>query len=171
MAVTLGLTLVLDLVTAVAIGLIAAAVASARQFERLDMDSVVSTPLPADSTSPDSEGSASFAERVGLVSLAGSFSVISASKLINTISADIRQHEVVILDFSDTVYMDDSAALVLERMIDMAIAEDTTCVVMGLGGRAAITLHALNVLRRIPADRFVATLDDAQATARRLLDG
>jgi len=169
MAVTLGLTLVLDLVTAVAIGLIAAAVARARQFERLDMDSVVSTPLPADSASPDSDASASFAERVGLVSLAGSFSVISASKLINTISADIRQREVVILDFSDTVYMDDSAALVLERMIDLAIAEDTTCVVMGLGGRAAITLHALNVLRRIPADQFVATLDDAQATARQLL--
>ena len=106
---------------------------------------------------------------MGLVSLAGSFSVISASKLINTISADIRHHEVVILDFSDTVYMDDSAALVLERMIDLAIAEDTRCVVMGLGGRAAITLHALNVLRRIPADQFVATLDEAQATARRLL--
>ncbi len=172
MAVTLGLTLVLDLVTAVAIGLIAAAVASARQFERLDMDSVVSTPLPEQSAHPDWDVSGtetSFAERVGLVSLAGSFSVISASKLINTISADIRHHEVVILDFSDTVYMDDSAALVLERMIDMAIAEDTRCVVMGLGGRAAITLHALNVLRRIPADQFVATLDEAQATARRLL--
>ncbi|MCY4111343.1 MAG: SulP family inorganic anion transporter [Chloroflexi bacterium] len=173
MAVTLGLTLVLDLVTAVAIGLIAAAVASARQFERLDMDSVVSTPLPEQSAGPGSDGSGketSFAERVGLVSLTGSFSVISASKLINTISADIRLREVVILDFSDTVYMDDSAALVLERMIDMAIAEDTTCVVMGLGGRAAITLHALNVLRRVPADHFVATLDDAQATARRLLE-
>ena len=172
MAVTLGLTLVLDLVTAVAIGLIAAAVASARQFERLDMDSVVSTPLPEQSVGAGAEGSStetSFAERVGLVSLAGSFSVISASKLINTISADIRQREVVILDFSDTVYMDDSAALVLERMIDMAIAEDTKCVVMGLGGRAAITLHALNVLRRIPADQFVATLDDAQVTARQLL--
>ena len=173
MAVTLGLTLVLDLVTAVAIGLIAAAVASARQFERLDMDSVVSTPLPEQSAGPAADGSGtvtSFTERVGLVSLTGSFSVISASKLINTISADIRQHEVVILDFSDTVYMDDSAALVLERLIDMAIAEGTTCMVMGLGGRAAITLHALNVLRRIPADRFVATLDDAQTTARRLLE-
>lgn len=172
MAVTLGLTLFLDLVTAVAIGLIAAAVASARQFERLDMDSVVSTPLPEQSVGAEGSGQeTSFAERVGLVSLAGSFSVISASKLINTISADIRQREVVILDFSDTVYMDDSAALVLERMIDLAIAEDTTCVVLGLGGRAAITLHALKVLRRVPADRFVATLDDAQATARRLLEG
>ena len=32
-----------------------------------------------------------------------------------------------------------------------------------------MTLQALNVLRRIPADRFVATLDDAQTLAKRLL--
>ena len=173
MAVTLGLTLFLDLVTAVAIGLIAAAVASARQFERLEMDSVVSTPLPEQSAFTGSDGSSSetsFTERVGLVSLTGSFSVISASKLINTISADIRDHDVVILDFSDTLYMDDSAALVVEQMIDTAFAEDTKCIVMGLGGRPAITLQALNVLRRVPSDQFVATLDDAQATARRLLE-
>ena len=45
MLITLGLTVFLDLVTAVAIGLIAAGMASARQFERLELDSVVSAPL------------------------------------------------------------------------------------------------------------------------------
>ena len=45
MLITLGLTVFLDLVTAVAIGLIAAGMASARQFERLELDSVVSVPL------------------------------------------------------------------------------------------------------------------------------
>ena len=66
--------------------------------------------------------------------------------------------------------MDDSAALVVEQMIDTAIAEETPCIVLGLGGRPAMTLQALNVLRRIPADRFVATLDDAQTLAKRLLE-
>ncbi len=172
MLITLGLSVFVDLVTAVAIGLIAAGMASARQFERLEMDSVVSTPLLDHSLLAGSEGSEaaeSFAARVGLVALRGSFSVVSATKLINTISVDIRDHEVVILDFSDTVYMEDSAALVVEQMIDTAIAEDTPCIVLGLGGRPATTLQALNVLRRIPADRFVATLDDAQEMARGLL--
>ena len=45
MLITLGLTIFLDLVTAVAIGMIAAGMASARQFERLELDSVVSVPL------------------------------------------------------------------------------------------------------------------------------
>ena len=45
MLLTLGLTVFLDLVTAIAVGMIAAAVTSARQFERLELDSVVSVPI------------------------------------------------------------------------------------------------------------------------------
>ncbi len=45
MLITLGLTMFLDLITAVTIGLIAAGIASARQFERLELDRVVSVPL------------------------------------------------------------------------------------------------------------------------------
>ena len=39
--------------------------------------------------------------------------------MISTISVDIEEHELVILDFTDTVYMDDSAALVVEQLIDL----------------------------------------------------
>ena len=171
MLITLGLTVFLDLVTAVAIGLIAAGMASARQFERLELDSVVSVPLLDRSflgSQDDADEVDSFSARVGLVALRGSFTVASSNKLIDTISVDIRDHEVVILDFSGTVYMDDSAALVVEQLIDSAIAEDTQCIVMGLSGSPAATLKTLNVLRRVPADRFVATLDEARETAERI---
>ena len=172
MCVTLLLTVFLDLVTAVAIGLIVAGMASARQFERLEMDSVVSLPLLDRSFLADQENADevdAFSARVGLVALRGSFSVASANKMINTISVDIRDHEIVILDFSDTVYLDDSAALVVEQMIDVAIDEDTECIVMGLEGRPAITLQALNVLRRVPRDHFVLDRDRARDVARRIL--
>ncbi len=173
MLITLGLTVFLDLITAVAIGLIAAGMASARQFERLQMDSVVSVPLLDRSffgAKGDEETVDAFSARVGLVALRGSFTVASANKLISTISVDIRDHEVVILDFSDTVFMDDSAALVVEQLIDSAIAEDTEVIVMGLEGRPAITLQALNALQRVPDDRYVKTIDEAQGVARRLLE-
>ena len=174
MLITLGLTVFLDLITAVAIGLIAAGMASARQFERLELDSVISVPL-LDQSFLVSEGGAdevdAFSARVGLVALRGSFTVASSNKLIATISLDIQDHEVVILDFSDTVYMDDSAALVVEQLIDTAIEEDTECIVMGLSGLPATSLQALNVLRRVPEDRFVTTLDDARETAKRILQG
>ena len=173
MAITLGLTVFLDLVTAVAIGLIAAGMAAARQFERLQLDNVVSVPLLDQTFLQDSssrEHADTFSARVGLVALRGTFSVASSSELISTLGVDIRDHEVVILDFSDTVYVDDSVALVVEQMIDIAIAEDTECIVLGLSGLPAVTLQALNVLDRVPDDRFVSTLDEAREVAERLLD-
>ena len=172
MLMTLGLTVFLDLVTAVAIGLIAAGMASARQFERLQLDSVVSVPLLDRSffTGEESAGDLdAFSARVGLVALRGSFTVASSHKLIGTISVDIRDHEVVILDFSETVYVDDSAALVVEQLIDTAISQDTEVVVMGLAGPALQTVEGLNVLERLPDDRLAANLEEARAIAGRLL--
>ena len=94
----------------------------------------------------------------------------SSSKLIDTISVDIQEHEVVILDFSDTVYIDDSAALVVEQLIDTAMEEDTQCIVMGLSGAPAATLDTLNVLQRVPPEHFVDSLDEARDTARKMIE-
>ena len=174
MLITLVLTVFLDLVTAVAIGLIAAGMASARQFERLELDSVVSVPLLDRNfftSQEDEEEADAFSARVGLVALRGSFSVASSTKLINAISVDIREHEVLILDFTDTVYMDDSAALVVEQLIDTAIDQGTGCIVMGLSGPPAVTLKALNALRHVPEDHFVTNVDEARETAKRILNG
>ena len=176
MFITLMLTVFLDLITAVVIGLIAAGMASARQFERMELDSVVSVPLldrtflfNQENGGDDTEGNDPFSARVGLVALRGSFSVASSSKLITSISADISEHEVVILDFSNTVYIDDSAALVVEQMIDAAYDQDTECIVMGLAGSPLNSLYALDVLQRVPEDCRVATLDDAREVALKLL--
>ena len=147
--------------------------ASARALERLQLDSVVSVPLLDRSFLKDwssREYADMFSARVGLVALRGTFSVASSSELITTLGVDIRDHEIVILDFTDTVYVDDSVALVVEQMVDIAIAEDTECIVLGLSGRPAVTLQALSVLDRVPDDRFVTTLDEAREVAERLLD-
>ena len=172
MLLTLGLTVFLDLVAAVAVGMIAAAVTSARQFERLEMDSVISVPMldnkffGAKSSEMDIDR---FSARVGLVSLRGTFTVASSSKLIDTIGGDIRDHDIVILDFTETVYVDDSAALVVEQLVETAISHDTPCIVMGLSGIPARNLTALNVLRRVPSDQIVRNWDEARETAARLL--
>ena len=171
MLLTLGLTVFLDLVAAVAVGMIAAAVTSARQFERLEMDSVISVPLLDQTFFGAEQGQEEdgFSARVGLVSLKGTFTVASSSKLIDTIGADIRDHEVVILDFSDTVYVDDSAALVVEQLVETAVIQDTHCIVMGLSGMPARNLRALDVLKRVPSNQIVGNWDEARETAARLL--
>ena len=172
MVLTLGLTVFVDLVTAVAFGLIAAGFASALQFERMELDSVVSVPM-LDQTFFGSTGTAvdndPFSANVGLVRLNGTFTVASATRLVKVISLDVQQHEVVILDFTDTHYVDDSAALVIEQLIDTALDEDTDCIVAGLDGDAAATLEALGVLERIPSAHIVASVEDARPIAAGLL--
>ena len=184
LALTLGLSVISDLVVAVAVGLIAAAMTGARQLERLELDMVVSTPLldmtflAEDDDDDDDSGDAfdfdfemedPFAARTGLLSLRGSFTVASSTKLFSTIRSDIAEHEVVILDFSQTVFIDDSAALVLGQLVDAAIVADTECIVMGLSGLASTSVEALDVLRRVPEDHFVEDLDGARVVARRIL--
>ena len=172
MLTTFVLTVFLDLVTAIAIGLIAAGMASARLLERQELDSVVSVPLLDQAfLSPelDADKDDAFSARVGLVSMRGRFSVASSSKLVSAIGQDIQEHEVVIFDFTETAYMDDSAAMVVEQMIDVALDEDTEPIVMGLSGPVERNLRALNTLHRVPADRFVANRDEARVVAEKIL--
>ena len=171
MLMTFVLTVFLDLVTAIAIGLIAAGMASARLLERQELDSVVSVPL-LDRTflSPalDADKDDVFSARVGLVSMRGRFSVASSSNLVSAIGQDIQEHDVVIFDFTETAYMDNSAAMVVEQMIDVALDEDTEPIVMGLSGPVERNLRALK-LRRVPEDRFVANRDEAREVAEMIL--
>ncbi len=173
MLVTLVLTVSVDLITAVAIGLIAGGLAHARQLERLELDSVISVPL-LDRTffGEDSDvvrTSDRFEARVGMVALRGSFTVSSANRLVSVIGSEIGDHEVVIFDFSDTTYIDDSAAMMIAQLIDVATRSDTSCVIMAQPDSVAKTLEALDVLREVPGDRIVTTLDEARSVARECL--
>ena len=174
MMITLGLTVFVDLVTAVAIGLIAAGMVHARQLERLELDSVVSVPLLdrtffAEEEDLDADALSPYSARVGLVALRGSLTVASSHKLVGVIGADIKDHDVVIFDFSGATYLDDSAAMVIGQLMEIAKGEQTECIVMGLSGLVPRTLNALGILRHLPRHRVVETLEEARQAARGIL--
>ena len=172
MLMTLGLTVFVDLVTAVALGLIAAGMVHARQLERLELDSVVSVPLLDRTFLPDGEASGDadpHSARVGLVALRGTFTVASSHKLVEVIGADIKDHEIVIFDFSGATYIDDSAAMVIEQLMDVAEKERTGVIVAGLSGSVAKTLYALGVMQHVPKEHVVETRDEARLVASAFL--
>ncbi len=174
MLATLGLTVFVDLITAVAIGLIAAGMAHARQLESLELDSVVSVPFldrEFFSGQDDMITDDPFAARIGMVRLTGSFTVASSHSLVAVVGGDIKDHEVVIFDFSGATHFDDSAAMVIEQLMDVAEREKTEVIVMGLSGSVAHTLHTLNILQDIPGDRLVETVQEAREIARDCLNG
>ena len=172
MLLTLGLTVFVDLVTAVAIGLIAAGMTHAQQLESLELDSVISVPLLDQtffSEYKDMAVTDPYSARVGLVALRGSFTVASSKKLVEVIGGDIKDHEVVIFDFSETTYLDDSAAMVVERLLIAATEKQTEILVVGLSDAIEDILRTLNVLQQVPKGHLVDTLDEARQAAYNLI--
>ena len=172
MVLTLGLTVFVDLVTAVAFGLIAAGMVHARQLESLELDSVVSVPILDHvffAGHPEAQGMDLYSARVGVLRLKGNFTVASSQKLYGVIGEDLKDHEVVIFDFTDAVHIDDSAAMTISRLIITAGKQDTQCIAMGLSGSAARTLGALDTLRDLPGGHVVETMDEAREMALGLL--
>ena len=170
MLMTLGITVFVDLVTAVTVGLIVAAMSHARQLESLELDNVISVPmldrqffgLTGDTVDP-------YSARTGLVSLKGMFSVASSHRLMGAFSTDVRKHDVVIFDFSETVHVDDSATFVIARLMEAALESDTELIVVGLSGSVLAAFEAFDLLRAVPEGRSVETLDEAREIARGLL--
>lgn len=171
MLIALGLTVFVDPLIAVAIGLIVAAMLHARQLERLELDSVVSVPMLDRTFFSEEEDidAAAFrpdSARVGMVELRGSLTVATSNKLAGVVGANIRDHEVVILDFSGVTYLDGSAAIEIGQLMDFARSEQTECIVVGLSGLVPRTLHALGILKHVPRHRIVETIDEARQVAR-----
>ena len=171
MVATMGITVFIDLVTAVTVGLIIAGLAHASQLERLELDNVISVPL-LDSAflHPNDEDTDRFLARVGLVALRGTFTVASSHSLVNTFSSDIKEHELVIFDFSETIYMDDTSALVTEQLMGVAADEGTDVIIVGLSDSLRRLFNALNVLKNVPDDHIVVQMADARTMAQQLLD-
>ncbi len=176
MLLTLILTVFVDLVTAVAVGLIASTVLRARQSEQLELDNIVSAAMLdhtffADILDEDElEEIDVFQSRVGLLRMNGGFTAASANEMVRVVSADIEEHEIVIFDFSDTVYMDDSAALVMGQLVDAAKDDFTECIVMNLTGAVSDILYSFNAFMGVPKDHFVESMEEAKYLAKEILD-
>ena len=172
MLMTLALAVFVDLVVAVAVGLVVSGLARAGQLERAEHDSVVSVPL-LDQVflydGEEAEDSDPFSARVGMVALRGSLTVTSSRSLVRTISMDLAEHELVVFDFSDATYIDDSAAMLVKQLIEIATDEKTPAIAMGPSGEVADTLSALDVLGGVPKERIVTDLDEARRVAREIL--
>ena len=168
MGLTLVLTVFVDLIMAVGVGLIVAGFVAARRLEPEELKNVVSVPLLDTVLSP--EAAESYTARVGLVALPGHFSVASARELARSLGTDLKDHEAVIFDFSDVTYMDDSAALVIEDLAAIAQTEAKGCIVTGLSGPAETALRVFGIYDHIPQEHFAPDLETAKKLAWELVN-
>ena len=172
MLVTLTLTVFVDLVTAVAVGLILAGFVTARWMETEELKGITQLALP------ENEDSLSEAERaalkrnngkIALLALRGRFSYASARELVQRIGMGISGYQVAIFDFTEAAHIDTSAALSIEAMLESAQEEIKGVFVSGLSGSAEETLIRLGALQHVPETHITQTRMQAIECATALL--
>jgi SulP family sulfate permease len=172
MFVTLGLTVFVDLITAVAVGLILAGFATARWMEKEEMKGVTAVAIPEedlDLGEAERKALENMNGKIGLVFLRGRFSYASARELNQRVGAAVLGHKAVIYDFSEAAHVDTTAALAIEELLSSASQKDVACFLAGLSGGAEATLESLGILEQLPAERIVPTLLDAIHAAGKVL--
>ena len=169
------LSLVFDVISAIAIGFIVSGMANAMRFQSQQLNQTISTPLldmilfPDAADDPDFDP---FRARVGLLSLRGSYSIASAREIVRVISPDLADHEIVIFDFSETTGMDDSAAMAVEDLINSIVRDqDKVCIVSGLSDQLEQNLSSLGIFDSVPREDFAKDMDEAKLIAARTLEG
>jgi SulP family sulfate permease len=156
MLVTLGLTVFVDLVTAVAVGIILASFTTARWQEREQLKGITTLALPNGDSPLTPEERVELRKAngtVAVVMLRGSFSYASAREFAARVGAESAGHKAVVYDLTEAANMDTSAALALEELVEQAQEEHEACFISGLSGSAKETLDKLGVLDMLPPDR------------------
>ena len=164
MFITLGLTVFVDLVTAVAVGFILAGFATARWMEREEMKGVTAIAFPDKSDNLDPEAREALEKlqgRVAVVTLRGHFSYASARELNRWVGQVSMGYEAIIYDFTEAAHMDTSAALAVEELLTIAVNDNIFCFIAGLSDSAGATAKSLGVLDVIPSGHMTATLLDS----------
>lgn len=171
MLVTLGLTVTVDLITAVAVGLILAGFVAAASRETDELAGVRDTRTGADDDAgaEEREALAAARGRLRIVSLTGAFSVASAREVQSRLAGG-GAGEVVILDLTGLRHADLSAALAIEQM-----ARDALDASQGLflvtGPETAAILDRLGALDAVPAANRLPDRAAALRAARAVIDG
>ena len=159
MFITLGLTVFVDLITAVAVGLILASFVTARWMETEELKGVTALALDDDISLTEQERIA--LEKQGgeilVVSLRGRFSYASAREITKRIAIMTAGYKAIILDMSHAAHVDTSAAMAIEDLVQSIQAERIHCIIAGLSGAAEATLDSLGVLEALDSKDIVAT--------------
>lgn len=171
MLVTLFLTIFVDLITAVAVGLILASFITARWMGEEELQGI--QPITQDSFDTLSEVEAAIMQehgnRIGMVSLEGRFSYASARDFASRAGGFRAGYQVMIYDFSKTTKIDTSAAIAIQELLENAVQNCEACFVCGLNGAARDALRKLGALDALPKGHVRRRREKALEMAAKIL--
>lgn len=174
MAVVLVLTVFVDVVTAVGIGIVFASLAFVKEAAEVQAEAI-SAFVEADHTTLFTEREAALfrqcANRALVLHLSGLMSFGAANEMARKIQAIGQHHDIFIIDLLDVPRIDTSAGLVLEELIQRALEMKQHVLLIGLSYPVARLLGELGSLELIKETQRFATRIEGLAAAAEIASG
>jgi len=158
-----------DLIAAVAVGIILAFFVTARALEAEELKGIEVEDGKRESRYPlspkeqdmlrDADG------RILLTRLRGAFSYASAREMSRRVSDEVLGHRCVIYDFSEMGYVDPSTAVTINDLFDQARSNDQSVYVCGLAGRVEKTLTGFGAFEHLEPGHILVNRAAAIAAA------
>lgn len=166
MVVVFVLTVFVDVITAVGIGIVLASLSFVKEAADVQMESIRAITDPDSEKLFDPEETRLFRQCRGsvlLVHLSGLMSFGAANEMARRFSS-LDSYEVLILDLLDVPRIDGSAGLELEELIQRAVDKGREVVIVGLGYPVARVLTQLGSLELVKeTQRFATRIEGLQA--------
>ena len=173
MLTVLLLTVLVDLMTAVAIGIIMASLISASRLSKHQIAniSLISSGINEEMVSVEEKTILRQAEgKLALLHLDGAFSFSSANLIINRLSTLGDNFEVVVIDFSSVTIIDTSVGMAIDRILRSANESMQQVFISGFGNDIVRELMHMKALEIIPESHIHRIRIDALCHAIRVLN-
>ncbi|MGB5743682.1 MAG: SulP family inorganic anion transporter [Sedimenticolaceae bacterium] len=169
----IGLTVFVDLITAVAIGVFIANVLTIDRMVKLQSQSVKAIEHTDDSheLTRDEQTLLERAKGKILVFALGGPLIFGLAKAISRKHAVLAGHEVLILDFTEVPMLGVSSSLALEQMVLEDLEAARPVFIVGAKGEVKTRLATLGLLEALPEDHVTETRQEALEKATALLEG
>jgi SulP family sulfate permease len=168
MVLVLGLTVFVDLITAVAAGVVLASLAFVKQMADAQLRSFGGQlpTIPADTSPEEAELLRIAKKSVTLFDFGGPLSFGAAADVGHHVRERVREHaQAIVLDFSRVPFVDVSAALAVETIGCDARHAGKRVFVSGMNDEVRKVLTGLNADHCLPKDTYFATRAEALRAA------
>jgi SulP family sulfate permease len=172
MLVVLVLTVFVDVITAVGVGIVMASLAFVKDMAELQVEAIKTVSDPDHERMFDVETAALMRanrERIMFLHLSGLISFGAANELLRKFSAT-GSYELLIIDLLDVPKVDGSAALALEEVIQQATEARKTVFLVGLTYPVARLMGRLGCLEQVRETERFESRSEAVRAAVALLD-
>lgn len=170
----IALTVFVDLITAVAIGVFIANVLTIARMEKVQSGAVKAihdaNPEHDHDLTRDEQTLLGRANGKILVFALGGPLLFGVAKAISRKHAVLKGHEVLVIDFTEVPVLGVSSSLALENIILEDLKADNPVFIVGATGDVAARLEKLGLLDLVPPAHVVPTRREALALATKLLE-